>query len=538
MFARSCGVLLHPTSLPGEHGIGELGAEARSWVDFLASAGQRLWQVMPLGPTGYGDSPYQCFSAFAGNPYLIAMAPLVEHGWLDHEDLAPLRELPNDRVDYGAVYRHKLSLLATAADAFLAGQGDGRAELRAGQGGAEVGAGEGAVPRPQRPHGHEDYASFCLAEADWLDDYALFMALKDDLGGSAWTGWPPPLRDRVEPALGEAAARLQREAARHKVWQYWFASQWEELKSYAAERAVKVIGDMPIFVALDSADVWANRRLFQLADDGQPTVVAGVPPDYFSATGQRWGNPLYRWDEMQRHGFAWWTRRMRAALDQVDIVRIDHFRGFAAYWEIPAAEPTAVKGRWVQAPGAQLFETLRSELGALLPVIAEDLGVITPDVEELRDRFGLPGMKVLQFAFAGGPQDPYLPHNYVSNCVVYTGTHDNDTTLGWYAGAPEAERDHVRRYLARDDDDIVWQLIRLAMASTADLAIVPLQDLLRLGSQARMNTPGSAAGNWSWRFAWEDVPYWLAPQLAELTRLYGRAPSSGPVDTAYRQSST
>ncbi len=316
---------------------------------------------------------------------------------------------------------------------------------------------------------------------------------------------------------------------------------------------------MPIFVALDSADVWANRELFQLDDEGQPTVVAGVPPDYFSATGQRWGNPLYRWDEMRRRDFAWWTRRMRAALAQVDIVRIDHFRGFAAYWEIPASEPTAVKGRWVTAPGRELFETLSAAYrgaahngapqgsaghqgtahqGARLPVIAEDLGVITADVEELRDRFGLPGMKVLQFAFAGGPADPYLPHNYQPNCVVYTGTHDNDTTLGWYRSAPEEERDHVRRYLARGDDDIVWHLIRLALASTADLAVVPLQDLLRLGSEARMNTPGSASGNWSWRFSWEDVPYWLAPQLAELTELYGRGPKGEPVDTAYRQSTT
>jgi len=516
MFERRCGVLLHPTSLPGEHGVGELGAEARAWIDFLESAGQRLWQVMPLGPTGYGDSPYQCFSAFAGNPYLIALTPLVQDRWTSEEELAPLRSLPRDAVDYGALYSSKLAVLASAADAFLGAAASGVAAAS-----------------------HDDFARFCEEAADWLDDYALFMALKDDLSGAAWTDWPAPLRDRDEAALAAARGRLERLVARHKVWQYWFASQWGELKSYANERGIEVVGDMPIFVALDSADVWANRELFRLDDEGQPTVVAGVPPDYFSATGQRWGNPLYRWDEMRRDDFAWWRARMRAALAQVDIVRIDHFRGFAAYWEIPASEPTAVKGRWVEAPGAELFETLRRDQpDGNLPVIAEDLGVITPDVERLRDRFGLPGMKVLQFAFAGGPADPYLPHNFQSNCVVYTGTHDNDTTLGWYRSAAEQERDHVRRYLARGDDDIVWHLVRLALASTADLAIVQLQDLLRLGSEARMNTPGSASGNWSWRFAWSDVPYWLAPQLAELTELYGRGPSGGPVDTAYRQSTT
>lgn len=507
MFTRRSGVLLHPTSLPGEHGIGELGQEARNWVDFLASAGQRLWQVMPLGPTGYGDSPYQCFSAFAGNPYLIDLGRLVAAGWLAAEALEPLRALPDERVDYGAIYQLKLRLLADAADAFSAHGGE-----------------------------RSDYQAFARTHAKWLDDYALFMALKDELGGEAWTQWPAELRDRDGAALAAATGRVAREVERHKVWQFWFTSQWSALRQYAAERDVSVVGDMPIFVALDSADVWANRELFMLDERGQPTVIAGVPPDYFSATGQRWGNPLYRWDEMGRRGFDWWKRRMRGALEQVDIVRVDHFRGFAAYWEIPADEPTAVKGRWVDAPGVELFEALQAELKAL-PVIAEDLGVITPDVEALRDRFGLPGMKVLQFAFAGGPDDPYLPHNYVKNCVVYTGTHDNDTTLGWYHSAPEKEKDHVRRYLARDDADIVWQLLRLALASTADLAIVPLPDLLRLGSEARMNTPGSAAGNWTWRFRWDDVPYWLAPQLAELTELYGRGQSGGPVDTAYRQSS-
>lgn len=509
---RSSGVLLHPTSLPGPYGCGELGSEARTWIDFLASAGQRLWQVMPLGPTGYGDSPYQCFSAFAGNPYLISLDALVAAGRLTAAELDPLRELPGGHVDYGALYRLKLPLLARAAEAFLAAP----TEERAG------------------------FDEFCSANAEWLDDYALFMALKDDLGGAAWVTWPAPLRDRQEGAIAEARSRLAPAVARQRVWQFWFASQWRDVKAYAAEHGVGLVGDMPIFVALDSADVWSNRELFLLAPDGNPTVVAGVPPDYFSATGQRWGNPLYDWEQMRRGGFGWWRRRMRAALEQVDLVRVDHFRGFAANWEIPASEPTAVKGRWVEAPGFELFEALRDELAVdgELPVIAEDLGVITPDVERLRDHFGLPGMKVLQFAFAGGPQDPYLPHNYDRNCVVYTGTHDNDTTLGWYRSAPAAERDLVRRYLACGDDEVVWRLIRLALSSTAEVAIVPLQDLLALGSEARMNTPGSATGNWSWRFAWDDVPYWLAPQVAELVELFGRAAGDGPVDTAYRQSST
>lgn len=529
MFARRSGVLLHPTSLPGEHGIGELGQEARNWIDFLASAGQRLWQVMPLGPTGYGDSPYQCFSAFAGNPYLIDMSSLLAGGWLAPESLGSLQALPRDRIDYGGVYRNKLASLATAADAFLDGGGVPAASS----------AGEGAMAASDdlTAGARADYQAFVAEQAHWLDDYALFMALKEDQGGAAWTQWPAELRDRDQGAMAAATSRIGRAIERHKVWQFWFAEQWRAVRAYALARDVEVIGDMPIFVALDSADVWANRDLFVLDEEGAPTVIAGVPPDYFSATGQRWGNPLYRWDEMRGRGFAWWKKRMRAALEQVDIVRVDHFRGFAAYWEIPADEPTAVNGRWVTAPGFELFEALSDELGAL-PVIAEDLGVITPDVERLRDHFGLPGMKVLQFAFAGGPEDPYLPHNYQQNCVVYTGTHDNDTTLGWYRSAPEAERDHVRRYLARDDDDIVWQLVRLALASTADLAVVPLQDLLRLGGEARMNTPGSATDNWTWRFAWDDVPYWLAPQLAEVTELYGRAAGTGPVDTAYRQSST
>ncbi len=508
--ARRSGILLHPTSLPGPNGVGELGAEALAWLDFLAAAGQRLWQVMPLGPTGYGDSPYQSFSTFAGNHFLISMDTLVEQGWLQAGELAPLAELPTERVDYGALIPRKLALLERAAERFdRLAEGQERAAL----------------------------AAFRAEQAAWLDDYALFMALKEAHGGSAWGDWVPGLRDREAAALERARAEVAAGVTKHVVWQYWFFTQWRAVRSRAAELDIQVVGDVPIFVSLDSADAWANPDLFHFDAKGAPTVVAGVPPDYFSATGQRWGNPLYRWDRLADTGFAWWVERVRAALAMFDLVRIDHFRGFAAYWEIPADEPTAVRGRWVPGPGNALFDALRRALGEL-PLIAEDLGVITPDVEELRAGNGFPGMKVLQFAFAGDAEDPYLPHNYPKECVVYTGTHDNDTTAGWYAAAPEVERDLVRRYLARDDGEIAWELIRLAQASVADTAIVPLQDALGLGSGARMNTPGTAGGNWSWRFAWQDVPYWIAPQLAELAELYGRspAPEAGAKDTVYRQS--
>lgn len=497
-FARRSGILLHPTSLPGPYGVGELGPEAFTWLDFLASAGQRLWQVMPLGPTGYGDSPYQSFSSFAGNHLLISLDVLVEEGWLEAGELADMTELPSERVDYGALIPRKLQLLERAAERFARSAG---------------------------PEDRAEYEAFRSEQAGWLEDYTLFMALKEAHGGAAWSDWVPGLRDREATSLQRARGEVAEASTRHALWQFWFFRQWGAVRRRAAELGIEVVGDLPIFVAMDSADAWANPELFHFGEDGQPTVVAGVPPDYFSATGQRWGNPLYRWDALARTGYAWWVERVRATLNLVDIVRIDHFRGFAAYWEIPASEETAVNGRWVKGPGHGLFEALRSELGEL-PVIAEDLGVITPDVDELRLAHGLPGMKVLQFAFATDANDPYLPHNYERECVVYTGTHDNDTTAGWYAAAPEVERDLVRRYLARDDGEIAWEMIRLAQASVADTAIVPLQDVLGLGSEARMNTPGTAGGNWAWRFAWQDVPFWVAPQLAELAELYGRVPGA------------
>lgn len=510
MSGRRAGILLHPTSLPGPYGIGTIGSEARRWTGFLRSAGQSLWQVMPLGPTGYGDSPYQSFSSAAGNPLLIDLDALLERGLLSAAELAPLTELPEARVEYGALIPLKFELLALAAERYLAGV---------------------------TPTERAELTEFERANAHWLSDYALFMALKEAHGGASWNDWEPPLRARSEAALKRARRELAGSVSKHTVWQHWFRQQWRALRAEAASGGVSIIGDLPIFVAFDSADVWANQALFHLDERGAPTVVAGVPPDYFSSTGQRWGNPLYRWEAHEANGYAWWAERVRASLELFDLVRFDHFRGFAAYWEIPAAEPTAVRGRWVRGPGERLFKALEAELGEL-PFIAEDLGVITPDVDELRSAVGLPGMKVLQFAFAGSADDPYLPHNYPRECVVYTGTHDNDTTAGWFAAAPEEERDRVRRYLGRGGEEIAWDLSRLALASVAETAILPLQDVLGLGSGARMNTPGTTGGNWAWRFSWEEIPDWVAPALREMVELYGRAPDAPrtPVDTPYRQS--
>jgi 4-alpha-glucanotransferase len=493
-FQRSAGLLLHPTSLPGRGGIGSLGEAAFRWVDFLKAAGQRLWQVMPLGPTSYGDSPYQCFSAFAGNPLLIDLEALVAEGLLKAEALAKLPTFPEDRVDYGAVIPFKLGILREAHAHF-----------------------ECAASAEQR----RAFAAFCEAEKGWLDDYALFMALKEAHGGRVWNAWDAPLRRRDAAALQKAAREHARSIERHKFWQWCFFEQWLALKRYANARAIRVIGDIPIFIAFDSADAWANPELYYFDEDGNPTVVAGVPPDYFSATGQRWGNPLYRWEVMAERGFDWWIARFRAALTLYDLVRIDHFRAFEAYWEIPAGEPTAASGRWVEGPGQAFFDALEDALGEL-PIIAEDLGLITPEVEALRDANDLPGMKVLQFAFGEDASHPYLPHNYPRNCVVYTGTHDNDTTRGWFESASERERDFVRRYLARGDEKVALELVRLACASVADLCIVPVQDVLDLGSEARMNTPGSAHGNWSWRLREAQLEPWVAPWLSELATLYGR----------------
>ncbi len=491
---RASGILLHPTSLPGPYGIGTLGEEAYRWVDFLAEAEQSYWQVLPLGPTGFGDSPYQSFSAFAGNPLLIDLRTLVERGWLDEALLREGHALPEAYVDYGALIPFKRRSLRSAYRGFL---------------------------RRASDEEREAFATFCHEESWWLDDFALFMALKD-VFHSAWNEWPRPLRLREPDALAQVRREHAERIEEHRFSQWLFFRQWHALREYAHNHGVRLIGDIPIFVAYDSADVWAHPEFFHLDEEGRPTVVAGVPPDYFSPTGQLWGNPLYRWNVLAEHGYSWWIDRVRATLRLVDWVRLDHFRGFEAYWEIPAGMPTAEIGRWVPGPGDALFRALKEALGEL-PIIAEDLGVITPEVEALRERWGFPGMKVLQFAFSD-PQNPYLPHNYTSTrWVVYTGTHDNDTTVGWFQSLDGKTRDFVLRYLARDGRDIAWDFIRLAWQSVAVLAVAPLQDVLRLGSEARMNTPGRPAGNWTWRVQTSMLTPDVARALADLTRLYARA---------------
>ena len=497
IFKRASGIILHPTSLPGPYGNGDVGPEAFRWVDFLAKAGSTLWQVLPLGPTAYGDSPYQCFSAFAGNPYLISPDRLLEDGLLMPEDLANRPEFHAGQVDYGAVIPWKLALLDRAYARFEA------------QAPASLAA---------------EFRAFQDAQSAWLDDFALFMALKDAHNGAPWVTWEPALRSREPGAIEQARRDFAAAAGRQSFRQFLFFRQWAALHDYARRKGVSIIGDAPIFVAHDSADVWAYPELFYLDPDGQPTVVAGVPPDYFSPTGQLWGNPLYRWEAHAAGNYAWWLGRLRALLQLVDIVRLDHFRGFAGYWEVPAGETTAKNGRWTPGPGASFFSAVEQALGEL-PVIAEDLGEITPDVIELRERFNLPGMKVLQFAFNKDPDDKYLPHNFPANCVVYTGTHDNDTTLGWYQSTSEAQRDFCRRYMGRSGSDICWDMIRLAWSSVAVLALAPLQDFLCLGTEARMNLPGRPSGNWAWRMPEEALSEGLRLGLSEFNFLYSRAPS-------------
>ncbi len=496
---RSSGLLLHPTSLPGPDGIGDLGPAARRFAAALGQSGSTFWQVLPLGPTGFGNSPYATFSAFAGNPYLISPADLLAEGLLTEADLADRPAFPAGRVDYAAVIPWKQTLVQRAFARFRQGR---------------------------FPALEADLAAFRQAQRAWLDDFALFMALKEAHGGAPWTDWPPPLRDRQPQALAAARRDLAEAVERHVFAQFLFFRQWAALRAHARQHGVRFIGDAPIFVAHDSADVWAHPELFCLDETGQPTVVAGVPPDYFSATGQRWGNPLYCWEAHRRSGYGWWLARLRTLLGLVDVVRLDHFRGFAAYWEVPADAPTAETGRWMPGPGAAFFAAVRAALGEA-PFIAEDLGVITPDVVALREQFGFPGMKVLVFAFDSGPGNPFLPHNYAgSNWVVYTGTHDNDTAVGWWQRASEEEKDFLRRYLATDGRDIAWDLMRAAWRSVAQWAVAPVQDVLSLGNEARMNYPGRAEGNWAWRMA-SPLPDEAWARLAEFNRLYGRWPHGG-----------
>lgn len=499
-FPRASGVLAHPTSFPGPHGIGDLGSAAFDFVNWLAAAGQRLWQVMPLGPTGYGDSPYASPSSFAGNPLLISLPWLAGEGLLEQGDIERDPGFNTFHVDYGRVIEYKLPLLRRAFNRFRAGAGAG-----------------------QRPA----FEAFTRDEASWLDDFALFMALKAAHGGTSWTDWEPAIRSRQPAAMAEWRDRLKADIRYHQFVQFQFRRQWATLKRHANERGIRIVGDIPIFVALDSADVWANQDLFRLNAEGQPTAVSGVPPDYFSKTGQRWGNPLYDWPRQAATDYAWWIARIRATLALVDVIRLDHFRAFAAAWVVPAAASTAAEGRWERGPGVAIFAAIRNALGEV-PMIVEDLGLITPDVEALRDELGYPGMKVLQFAFNDDPHNVYLPHNYAPNCVVYTGTHDNQTTIGWFQTRTDPERHDTQRYIGNDGSDISWDMIRLALASVADTSILALQDIMRLGDEARMNTPGVAAGNWGWRFLPHQLNPGLAAGLGELTHAYGRRTAPAP----------
>ncbi|KGF72427.1 4-alpha-glucanotransferase [Neosynechococcus sphagnicola sy1] len=496
-FARASGVLLHPTSLPSRFGIGDLGAAAYAFIDFLHQSQQQLWQVLPLGPTGYGNSPYMCYSAMAGNPLLISPELLAASGLLTAADWQDLPSFSSTSVDFASVGPSKFALLRKACDAF----------------------------RHQASIDDQHaFRQFCQTKRDWLEDYALFMALKTAHNGASWQTWELEIVQRQPTALEQWRRQLGPEIFLHQYLQFEFFRQWSALKAYANQQGIQIIGDIPIYVAHDSADVWAHPQNFCLDEQGEPAWMAGVPPDYFSDTGQLWGNPVYNWEYLQQSHFQWWIQRFRSMLEYVDIIRIDHFRGFEAFWAIPQGEETAIQGEWVEAPGTELFEVLKQELGTL-PILAEDLGIITPEVEALRDRFEFPGMKILQFAFGSGPGNPYLPFNYQRNCVVYTGTHDNDTTVGWFSQLSPYEQTSLQRYLGSiSSDGVQWDLIRLALSSIANQAIIPLQDLLGLGTEARMNFPGKAEGNWGWRYQPDALTQALREQLQDLTERFGRAP--------------
>ncbi|WP_300449305.1 4-alpha-glucanotransferase [Accumulibacter sp.] len=500
---RQSGILLHPTSLPGPHGSGDLGPAAYHFVDWLVAAGQSLWQVLPLGSVGPGNSPYISPSAFAGNELLIDLTQLRAAGWLTDADLSAPPAFPETRVDFAAVREFRVARLRRAAKRFFGRQSAD--QLAA-------------------------FESFCGAAQEWLDDYALFMALDMAMrgDGKVWQDWPAPLAQRRPDALREAQVKYADEMKFWKFCQWRFHEQWVKLKAYAHARRIELVGDLPIFVAAHSADVWSHPELFDLDKKGRPRVVAGVPPDYFSATGQRWGNPLYRWPAHASEEYRWWVERMRQTMRLCDIVRIDHFRGFESYWEIPSTAETAIDGVWRPGPGQAVFAAMRRELSdaqGRLPIIAEDLGIITPQVDALRQAIGLPGMRILQFAFDGDARNPYLPHNYEANTVVYTGTHDNDTTVGWWRSLTHSEREHILAYLGVGEtanEGAHWNFIRLACASVAAFCIIPMQDVLGLDSTHRMNEPSRSEGSWEWRFSWQWVTAEHAERLAEMARLYGR----------------
>ncbi|MBD2186551.1 4-alpha-glucanotransferase [Pseudanabaena mucicola] len=507
-FQRASGILLHPTSLPSKFGIGDLGEAAYQFIEFLSRSGQKLWQVLPLGPTGYGNSPYMSYSAIAGNPYLISPELLAKQHLLKEEDWEDMPEFAQDRVDFDAVMPYKRKLLELAFERFQQGYVD-----------------------QDLQHHHdlyliqEQFKKFCYEESDWLEDYVLFMSLHEQDPEITWNNWEPAIAKREPQAMQQKREELQDQIQFHRFVQFIFFDQWLKLKQYANMRNIQIIGDIPIYVSHNSADVWANPENFALDPDTyEVSQMAGVPPDYFSATGQLWGNPVYNWDYLQETHFAWWIDRFRFLNRYVDIIRIDHFRGFEAFWQVPAGEETAIKGEWETAPGTELFTKLNEVMGEL-PILAEDLGVITPEVDKLRDDFGFPGMRVLMFAFGGGSDNFHLPHNYVRNSAVYTGTHDNDTAVGWWQRASKYEKDLFYRYIVgfAAGEPINWVLIKMAMAAVSVIAIVPLQDVLGLDNSARMNTPGTATGNWGWRYSDPDLlSQELSERLLEVTQLYSR----------------
>ena len=496
MFERSSGILFHPTSLPGKYGIGTLGKEAYAFIDFLKKSRQKLWQIFPLGPTGYGDSPYQSFSSFAGNPYLIDFDLLIEAHLLSEEDLRDVFFGDNEEyIDYGAIYNQKYPLLRKAYENFKSSDNH---EMR------------------------ENLEHFKRENASWLNDYSLYISLKNHFNGLPWNEWAHDIKNREHGAMEHYKNELADDIEYHNFIQFLFFKQWGDVKRYANENGIKIIGDIPIFVAADSSDAWANPEIFLFDEERKPVKVAGVPPDYFSATGQLWGNPLYNWQKLKETNYSWWVERVRANLSTCDIIRIDHFRGFEAYWAVPYGDDTAINGQWEPGPGIDLFNAIKSQLGEL-PIIAEDLGLMTQGVIDLREATGFPGMKILGFAFDSGEENDYLPHTYTRNCVVYTGTHDNDTLVGWFQKAKEEDREFARNYLnSRADEEIHWDAIRGAWSSVACMAISPVQDFLGLGSEARINTPGVASGNWQWRLKQGVLNNELAERIAKLTKIYSR----------------
>lgn len=489
---RSSGILLHPTSLPGNNGVGTLGKQAYKFVEFLKESGQKWWQILPLSPTGFGYSPYQCYSAFAGNPFLIDLELLEEKGWLTKDEIT-FAEEDSKVADFDGVREHLHTVLPFAYKRFKE------------EGGKEV----------------EQFEAFCEKEKSWLEDYTLFRALKDQFNQKAWFQWEDGLKNREEGTLELYRTLCTDQIGYRKFLQYLTLSQWKGVKDYANSLGIKIIGDIPIYVSWDSADVWVNPDLFQLDKKGYPTHVAGVPPDYFSETGQLWGNPVFNWKEHLATNFEWWKERVRVTLDNVDLIRLDHFRGFESYWSVPYGEETAVNGEWELALGRELFNSLKEEFGEL-PFIAEDLGVITEEVEALRDDFKLPGMKILQFAFDSGEENDFRPHNYIKNSVVYTGTHDNDTLLGWLSTATKEDKQFALDYLKGTEKSLVWDFIQSAWASTSVLAMTTMQDIVEEGAESRMNMPGTAEGNWSWRFTWDDLGEGSIEKLKKLTKVYGR----------------